>query len=346
MAENYFYSKHSAQEMEDVFDGAVLSNKGQTLSTSQKAQARANIGAGSENTGFQILGYYLTLQEMKDSLQVPPQPGDAYGTAVFRLTTDAAPEAGVKYYTRSGSGTTEDPYTYTLFEGASFDPGVDYYVISYYDTYVYDGASMDWLDIGPINEGEFIDDSEISPILTWSSQKIKNELDAIDLSALIDDSDTAADTTWSSNKISSELSGKATPADVAALVDDSTTSASTTWSSQKIAAEIEKCKWKLLWTNSDLSANFAAQTISLDLSGYTEFACDYTTDVTGGTPVMRAFAKMGERFVMQYFTTDSSKMYPKLRTGTISATGVQFTNNQQYTATDNTHNKPYRIYAR
>lgn len=205
MAENYFYSKHSAQEMEDVFDGAVLSNKGQTLSTSQKAQARANIGAGSENTGFQILGYFLTLEEMKESLQVPPQAGDAYGIAVFRLTTYTAPEAGIKYYTRSGSGTTEDPYVYTLFEGSSFDPGVDYYVIAYYDTYIFDGTSQDWLDIGPINEGEFIDDSEVSPILTWSSQKIKNELDAIDLSALIDDSDTAADTTWSSQKIDAEI---------------------------------------------------------------------------------------------------------------------------------------------
>lgn len=210
MAENYYYSKHSADEMENVFDGAVLFNGGQSLSTSQKAQARANIGAGSENTGFQILGYFLTLEDLKESLQVPPQAGDAYGIAVFRLTTDAAPEAGVKYYTRSGSGTVEDPYVYTLFEGPSFDPGVDYYVISYYDTYVYDGASQDWLDIGPINEGEFIDDSEISPILTWSSQKIKNELDAIDLSALIDDSDTAADTTWSSQKIDAEITAEIT----------------------------------------------------------------------------------------------------------------------------------------
>ena len=210
MAENYFYSNHSAQEMENVFDGAVLFNEGQTLSTSQKAQARANIGAGSENTGFQILGYYLTLEDLRESLQVHPQAGDAYGIAVFRLTTDMAPEAGINYFTRGGSGTTEDPYVYTLFEGSSFDPGVDYYVISYYDTYVYDGASQDWLDIGPINEGEFIDDSEISPILTWSSQKIKNELDAIDLSALIDDSDTAADTTWSSQKIGAEITAEIT----------------------------------------------------------------------------------------------------------------------------------------
>lgn len=184
MAESYFHSKHSAQGMEDVFDGAVVFNAGQSLSTSQKAQARANIGAGAENTGFRILGYYLTLQELRDSLQTPPQAGDAYGIAVFHLTTDASPEPGMTYYTRGGSGTAEDPYVYTLFSGATFDPGVDYYTIAYYDTYVYDGASQDWLDIGPINEGDFIDDSEVSPIRTWSSEKINEEItDAVSASA-------------------------------------------------------------------------------------------------------------------------------------------------------------------
>lgn len=222
MAENYFYSKHSAQEMEDVFDGAVLSNKGQTLSTSQKAQARANIGAGSENTGFRVLGYFDTLEDLQEYLQLPPQAGDAYGIG------------------------TSVPY----------------------DIYVWDAANGEWVDNGPLDIAEFIDDTEVSSVLTWSSQKIKNELDEIDLSALIDDSDTAVDTTWSSNKISSELSGKATPADVAALVDDSTTSASKTWSSQKIAAEIDKCKWKLVWQNTSPTSNQGEQNVTLDLSAY------------------------------------------------------------------------------
>lgn len=266
MAENYWYSSLSADEIEATLLNSVRGDVAQEKSTSWKAQARANIGAGSENTGFQILGYYLTLEEMKESLQVPPQAGDAYGIAVFRLTTDTAPEAGITYYTRTGSGTAEDPYTYTLFEGSSFETGVDYYVIAYYDTYVYDGASQDWLDIGPINEGEFIDDSEISPILTWSSQKIKNELDAIDLSELIDDSDTAADTTWSSQKIDAEITAEIT-AVTALHLSGTVTAFPFTISNAAITAtmRIAECTWGTpSAVQSDVTWTTAAGSIELD----------------------------------------------------------------------------------
>jgi len=221
MADNYWYSSLSSDEIEAILLNSVRGDVAQEKSTSWMAQARANIGAGAENTGFVILGYYDTIEELQESLQIPPKAGDAYGIGM-------APP---------------------------------------YHIYVWDASNSLWVDNGPLNIAEFIDDTEVSPVLTWSSEKINEELSQIDLSALIDDSDTASDTTWSSQKISSELSGKATPADVAALVDDSTTSASTTWSSQKIAAEIDALKWKLVWTNPAPDASFAAQTLSIDLSG-------------------------------------------------------------------------------
>ena len=79
MSENYFYSSLTAEEIENRLIGGVLFNTEQDLSVTQKALARANIGAGSENTGFQILGYYDTLEDLQQSLETPPQPGDAYG---------------------------------------------------------------------------------------------------------------------------------------------------------------------------------------------------------------------------------------------------------------------------
>lgn len=208
MAEQYYPIAMSAEEAKATLHGAVRFNTGQSLTTSQQAQARMNIGAGSENTGFRILGYYDTLEDLQDALQIPPQAGDAYGIG------------------------TEAPY----------------------EIYVWDGTSNAWLDNGTIGTQTVIDDNDTTTHTTWSSQKIKQELDEIDLSALIDDLDTAADTTWSSDKISTELSGKATPADVAALVDDSTTSASKTWSSQEIAAEItESQSWALAGTSANSS---------------------------------------------------------------------------------------------
>ena len=53
-----------------------------------------------------------------------------YGTAgemQYVETTDATKQAGKTYYTRSGTGTSEDPYTYTEFTGDSFAVGTTYY---------------------------------------------------------------------------------------------------------------------------------------------------------------------------------------------------------------------------
>lgn len=79
MSENYFYSSLTADEIETRLVGGVLYNETQVLSTEEKMTARKNIGAGAENTGFVILGYFPTLEDLQEWLQVIPQAGDAYG---------------------------------------------------------------------------------------------------------------------------------------------------------------------------------------------------------------------------------------------------------------------------
>lgn len=84
MAENYFYSSLSAQEIEDTLVGAVRYNTDQTLTTTQKRIARQNIGAGEADSTFKILGFFDTYQDLVDYFETQiPEAGDAYcvGTA-------------------------------------------------------------------------------------------------------------------------------------------------------------------------------------------------------------------------------------------------------------------------
>lgn len=82
MSENYYYSSLSGQEIEDTLVGAVRFNAMQGLTTSQKAQARQNIGAGEENTQIKIKGFYDTLEDLQQHIPVGTE-GDVYavGTA-------------------------------------------------------------------------------------------------------------------------------------------------------------------------------------------------------------------------------------------------------------------------
>lgn len=84
MAENYFYSALSAQDIEDTLVGAVRFNTDQTLTTTQKRIARQNIGAGEADSTFKILGFFDTYQDLVDYFETQiPEAGDAYcvGTA-------------------------------------------------------------------------------------------------------------------------------------------------------------------------------------------------------------------------------------------------------------------------
>ena len=53
------------------------------------------------------------------------------GTATYTETSDETPQAGVTYYTRSGAGTSESPYVYTVFTGSTFDAQTTYYEKEY-----------------------------------------------------------------------------------------------------------------------------------------------------------------------------------------------------------------------
>lgn len=77
MAEAYFYSSLTGQQIEDTLVGAVRFNADQELTTSQKQRARDNIGAGALNTGFAIIGYCDTVEDLP-TFPIP-QAGDAYG---------------------------------------------------------------------------------------------------------------------------------------------------------------------------------------------------------------------------------------------------------------------------
>lgn len=82
MSENCFYSSLSGQEIEDILLGAVRGDSPQNKSTSWKAQARANIGAGTLDTGLVIKGYYDTEADLESAHPMASE-GDAYmvGTA-------------------------------------------------------------------------------------------------------------------------------------------------------------------------------------------------------------------------------------------------------------------------
>lgn len=79
MSENYYYSSLSGDEIEATLLGAVRGDIDQNRTTSWKARARQNIGAGESDSTFKILGYFDTYEEMIQSLQQLPAPGDAYG---------------------------------------------------------------------------------------------------------------------------------------------------------------------------------------------------------------------------------------------------------------------------
>lgn len=77
MAETqYFKSSLLAQQMEDIWTGTVRFNAGQSLSETQKAQARENIGAVPFGSNLKILGHFNTVAELKAS--APQNVGDAY----------------------------------------------------------------------------------------------------------------------------------------------------------------------------------------------------------------------------------------------------------------------------
>lgn len=79
MAEyNDYNSSLTAEDIESTLNGAVVHNKAMKLSDAQKAQARDNIGAGSADNSFVVLGYFATLEELIATVP-EPKAGPFYG---------------------------------------------------------------------------------------------------------------------------------------------------------------------------------------------------------------------------------------------------------------------------
>ena len=196
MSENFFYSSLSGQEIEDTLVGAVRFNAMQGLTTSQKAQARQNIGAGEENTQIKIKGFYATLEDLQQHIPVGTE-GDVYAVG------------------------TASPYDLYIWDAVN-NVWVNNGPLSFSDAIIDDGdisLSSTWssqkinTQISAIDLTSLISDSTTAANKTWSSNKISTELSgktspsdvATAVSALVDDSTTSASKTWSSQKIASEI---------------------------------------------------------------------------------------------------------------------------------------------
>lgn len=197
MSENYFYSSLSAQEIEDTLVGAVVFNSDMGLTTSQKAQARANIGAGENDTKVIIMGFFDTLADLQSQIPVG-SAGDVYAVG------------------------TQSPYDIYIWD-ATHTEWKDNGPLSFSDAIIDDGdisLSSTWssqkinTQISAIDLTSLISDSTTASNKTWSSDKISTELSgktspsdvSTAVAALVDDSTTSASKTWSSQKIAAEIS--------------------------------------------------------------------------------------------------------------------------------------------
>ena len=73
--------KQEAAEVQDILDGAFLSNKGQVFSEETKAFMREKIGASATGEGIKILSHLDTLEKLQSA--VPnPNAGDAFSVGI------------------------------------------------------------------------------------------------------------------------------------------------------------------------------------------------------------------------------------------------------------------------
>lgn len=117
----------------------------------------------------------------------------------------------------------------------------------------------------------------------------------------------------------------------------------------------EDIEWVLVWTNADTSSDFVAQTVSIDLSGYTEvyIAHGWKND---GYPQYSYLGRVGDQsnlMVNQNIKAASGVIYLCRRQIEITSTGIVFadcykkaTNTTGSGTMDNAASVPYSIYAR
>lgn len=117
--------------------------------------------------------------------------------------------------------------------------------------------------------------------------------------------------------------------------------------------------WTLMWTNASPGSNFAAQTVSLSLSRYSEVmvvAFENKTGTAAGSDVISAIAKIdGLEYPLVWFGTFASaaaidvlrRFFTPKSTGiTFSAAKIKNTNSTSSVGDNNARVIPYKIYAR
>lgn len=72
-----YNSSLSAEQIESKLVGGIVFNGVMSLTETQKAQARANIGAGTTSSGLQIKGFFTTYEELIANI-TKPNAGDSY----------------------------------------------------------------------------------------------------------------------------------------------------------------------------------------------------------------------------------------------------------------------------
>ena len=113
-------------------------------------------------------------------------------------------------------------------------------------------------------------------------------------------------------------------------------------------------KWQLVWTNASPSSSFAAQTVSVDLSGFDLVAIEYCYQNTQLTRCYVVFCfSLG--YMIEWFAisslSGSGAKYAYTRRSTVNSTGVTFeacynaaTNSTSAGSAANDHGIPIYIY--
>ena len=292
MSENYFYSSLSGQEIEDTLLGSVRGDVAQSRSNAWKAQARQNIGAGSEATGFQILGYYDTLQDLIDALQVLPQPGDAYGIG------------------------TQPPYHIYVYDGTT-NTWLDNGTLNV-DAVIDDNAtsSVSTWSSSKINSTKQ-DKITAVGILKGSGSAVFAATIGTDYTAIDDTLSTSTTKTYSIDKIKSLEPSGIVHYDQAQTLTDA----------QKAQARsnIQAAgKWTLLWTNPSPTSSFSAQTASCDLTGITEVWIEFNLSNTNNISLFSYARTDAPRIMIFGFWNGKYVQRASPQTGAFTSTGIAF----------------------
>lgn len=245
MAENYYYSSLSGDEIESRLVGGVVFNADQALTTSEKARARQNIGAGESDSTFKVLGYYDTYEDMIQGLQLPPQPGDAYGIG------------------------TASPFDIYVYDGV-------------HDEWVNNGPIV--LSDAVIDDEDIaLDTTWSSSKINTEVGAVRTLANAAQTAAGA--AQTTADGKAPKNHASTATTyGVGNASNYGHLKLSNSPNASQGTGSgvaatpSAVQAAIDKASWTLLWTNPNPTASFSPQTISVDLSNYNAFAVSVIDD--------------------------------------------------------------------